>query len=237
MPAKATATPRSLIVAGALMALIQPSVWGEATAPAHHDPAGHDNHEDAAQEDGWHRLQDWVIGVLGGVHPHATDHDTQGHLEPLAVTLFSDQTELFAELPPLVVGETAEFLVHLTRLADFKAIEVGEVRVTLTGGDTPDETFIAPSPSRPGLFRVAVAPSAAGERRVRITLASLDIQDTHDLGNLPVYPNHLAAEPAAGEDVGEESGVVLLKEQQWRSDFATAVATPRLLRGSVPATG
>ena len=48
---------------------------------------------------------------------------------------------------------------------------------------------------------------------------------------------HLAAERAAGEGGAEDGGVVLLKEQQWRSDFATAVATPRRLRGSVPATG
>ncbi len=247
MPAKASATLRSLIVAGALMAWVQPAAWGEATAPAHpdqaghdqagHDRAGHDHEEEAAQEDSWHRLQDWVIGLLGGVHPHATDHDAEGHLEPLAVTLFSDRTELFAEMPPLVVGETAEFLVHLTRLADFKPIEVGEVRVTLAGGDAPDETFIAPSPSRPGLFRVAVSPAAVAERRVQISLASSDLQDTHDLGELPVYPDHLAAERAAGEGGAEDGGVVLLKEQQWRSDFATAVATPRRLRGSVPATG
>ncbi|MGB8144779.1 MAG: hypothetical protein WCF05_06370, partial [Chromatiaceae bacterium] len=89
MPAKASATLRSLIVAGALMALVQPAAWGEATAPAHpdqagHDQAGHDHPEEAAQEDSWHRLQDWVIGILGGVHPHATDHDAEGHLEPLA---------------------------------------------------------------------------------------------------------------------------------------------------------
>lgn len=65
MPAKASATLRSLNFAGVLMALVQPAAWAEATAPAHPDQAGHEHEEEVAQDDNWHRLQDWVIGLLG----------------------------------------------------------------------------------------------------------------------------------------------------------------------------
>ncbi len=127
--------------------------------------------------------------------------------------------------------------MHLTRLTDFKPVTEGEVRVTLSGGGAPDESFASPAPARPGLFRVKATPAVPGERRVHIAFASPDLQDSHDLGLLAVHPDHAAAEAAAGAAGPDGGGVVLLKEQQWRSDFGTAVAAQRLLRGSVPATG
>ncbi len=245
MHPKSAATQGSLILAGVLLALSHAPLRGDTslTSPpgtAGQGPqvdGGRPAHEDGGHEDWWHRLQDWTIGLLGGVHPHADDHGHEEHREPLALTLFSDRTELFAELPPLVLGEASEFLVHLTRLEDFKPVTEGEVRVTLSGGDSPDESFASHAPARPGLFRVKVTPAVPGERRVRIALASPDVQDSHDLGVFPVHPDQGAAEAAAGAETPDGGGVVLLKEQQWRSDFVTAVAAQRLLRGSVPATG
>jgi RND family efflux transporter MFP subunit len=201
------------------------------------DRSAHD-HEVDADDPWWHRLQDWTIGLLGGVHSHETEHGHEEHLEPVALTLFSDRTELFAELPPLVLGDPSELLVHLTRLADFKPVTEGEVKVTLSAGGSADESFVSPAPARPGLYRVKVTPAVSGERRVRIALTAPDLQDSHDLGVLSVHPDHEAAEAAAGAEPPDPAGgVTLLKEQQWRSDFGTAVAAQRLLRGSVPATG
>ncbi|MGB4334126.1 MAG: efflux RND transporter periplasmic adaptor subunit [Chromatiaceae bacterium] len=247
MPAKFTPTSGSFILCGALLALSYTSSRAATTATQHQEHPEQETRITAeppssapqagVQENWWHSWQDEIIGFLGGVHPHATDHDQEEHLEPQALTLFSRQTELFVEFPPLVAGENAEFLVHLTRLADFTPLTAGEVRVTLAGGEAPDETFVSPAPARPGLFRVAVTPATVGERHLRIALAAPDLQDIHDLGELPIHPDHLAAEQAAGDGDHQEGGVVLFKEQQWRSDFATAIALPRRLRGSVPATG
>ena len=36
--------------------------------------------------------------------------------EVLSVTRWTDKTELFAEYPPLAVGSTSRFAIHLTRL-------------------------------------------------------------------------------------------------------------------------
>ena len=246
MHPKSAATQGSLIVAGVLLALSHSPLRGETTPTLPQGSEGQgpqvdlghpaQAHEDEGHEDWWHRLQDWTIGMLGGVHPHEDERGHEDHLEPLALTLFTERTELFAELPPLVLGEASELLLHLTRLADFKPVTEGEVKVTLSGGGAPDESFASPAPARPGLFRVKVTPAVPGERRVRIALASPDMQDSHDLGVLPVHPDQEAAEAAAGADI-PGGGIVLLKEQQWRADFGTAVAAQRLLRGSVPATG
>ena len=184
MHTKSAATLGSLIVVGVLTILIYSPLRSEANPTGPQGPAGHGtsvgpdqtahDHEVDADDTWWHRLQDWTIGVLGGVHSHESEHGDEEHLEPLAVTLFSDRTELFAELPPLIIGEPSEFLVHLTRLADFKPVTEGEVKVTLSGGDSPDESFASPAPARPGLYRVKVTPAVPGERRVRIALASPD---------------------------------------------------------------
>jgi RND family efflux transporter MFP subunit len=199
--------------------------------------ADHDRGYAGARHGDWlHRLQDWVIALFGGVHPHgdAYGHD---HAEPLAVTLYGGETELFAELPPLVAGERAELLVHLTRLPDFKPVTEGEVSVSLSGGGAPEETFAAPAPARPGLFRVTATPAVSGERRLRLVLDAPGLRETHDLGLVPVHPDLEAAEAAQAPGEPADEGVVLLKEQQWQADFATALAGERLLRESVPATG
>ncbi len=209
-------------------------------------PNGDSGSQDAAQatgdhaygqhpDDWWHRLQDWVIAALGGTHPHGDAHDHPEPPEPFAITHFSDRTELFAELPPLVTGEPAEMLVHLTRLADFQPVAEGAVRVTLVGGGSPQEVFEAPEPARPGLFRVPITPVAAGERQLQVSLEAPGLSVNHDLGTFPVHTDPHDLPTAAPE--AHDDGVVLLKEQQWRSDFATARAERRLLRGSVPATG
>ena len=43
----------------------------------------------------------------------------------LDVTSWTQQTELYMEHPPLVAGQTIRFAVHLTKLADFQALNAG----------------------------------------------------------------------------------------------------------------
>lgn len=62
------------------------------------------------------------------------------------------------------------------------------------------------------------------------------LAENHDHGS--ESGNHLDHGHAEhGEQAAEDNSVQLTKEQQWLSDFATAVVERRILRGSVPATG
>ena len=90
--------------------------------------------------------------------------------EPLSVTRWTDKTELFAEYPPLVVGGTSRFAIHLTRLDSFKALTEGNVEVRLQGGAGQPEVFRVDAPSRPGIFGVDVKPAQAGKRELVIVL-------------------------------------------------------------------
>jgi membrane fusion protein, heavy metal efflux system len=152
--------------------------------------------------------------------------------EALSVTRWTGKTELFAEYPPLTVGETSRFAIHLTRLADFKALTEGHVDVHLRGGAAPAEVFRVEAPSRPGIFGVDVTPKHAGRRELVIALRASGLTDEHRVGEVDVYPNAAAARASAeqGEDAG---GISFLKEQQWTLDFGTAVVREQAVRESI----
>ena len=109
-------------------------------------------------------------------------------LEPLSVTRWTGKTELFAEYPPLVVGQTSRFAIDLTRLDSFKALTEGHVEVRLTGGSGPSEAFPVDAPSRPGIFGVDVKPAQAGVRELTIVLRLAGLDDEHRVGAVRVYP-------------------------------------------------
>jgi RND family efflux transporter MFP subunit len=152
--------------------------------------------------------------------------------EVLRVTRWTDQTELFAEYPPLAVGETSRFAIHLTRLDSFKALTEGRVEVHLRGGTAPAEIFRVDAPSRPGIFGVDVKPVQAGTREMVIVLRSSGLNDEHRVGQIDVYVNAEAARAAS--KAGEETpGISFLKEQQWSLDFGTALVRQQSVRESI----
>ena len=153
--------------------------------------------------------------------------------EALSVTRWSDKTELFAEYPPLAVGETSRFAIHLTRLADFKALTEGHVEVHLRGGAGPAEVFRVDAPSRPGIFGVDVKPARAGKRELVITLHATGLTDEHRVGDIEVHADAAAARASAGGGTKETAGVSFLKEQQWTLDFGTAIVREHAVRESI----
>jgi RND family efflux transporter MFP subunit len=180
----------------------------------------------------------WFVAVVAllsatacgrGTEPAAAEN---GELDPLAVTRWSDKTELFAEYPPLVVGQTSRFAIHLTDLRTFKAITAGQVEMQLQGGGAP-ETFRVDGPSRPGIFGVDVKPSRPGNRVLVIALKSPGLADEHRIPDVVVHGDQQAASKAVESSTPEEEGISFLKEQQWALDFGTSLAEERALRESI----
>jgi hypothetical protein len=97
-----------------------------------------------------------AASALTGCGRRAGDAADETALPTLDVTNWTDQTELFMEYPALVAGQTALFAVHLTTLADFKAVTAGRASVEFTpeAGGAPTR-LLGPQPSRPGVFRVS----------------------------------------------------------------------------------
>lgn len=152
---------------------------------------------------------------------------------PVSVTRWTTATELFAEYPALVTGETSRFAIHLTRLDTFKALTEGAVEVRLEGASGPPLSFRTEAPSRPGIFGVDVTPAGAGKRQLVIVLRSKEVNDEHRVGEVEVYPSADSAREAASGDAEEAAGISFLKEQQWTLDFGTAVVAAQAVRESV----
>jgi membrane fusion protein, heavy metal efflux system len=153
--------------------------------------------------------------------------------EALSVTRWTDKTELFAEYPPLVVGGTSRFAIHLTRLDSFKALTEGNVEVRLQGGSGQPEVFGVDAPSRPGIFGVDVKPAQAGKRELVIVLKARGLSDEHRVGEVGVHPNAEAARVVARSDGEDDPGISFLKEQQWSLDFGTAIVKEQAVRESI----
>ncbi len=152
-------------------------------------------------------------------------------LEALSVTRWTAATELFAEYPPLVRGETSRFAIHLTRLDTSKPLLDGRVEVRLEGGG-PVEVFATDAPSRPGIFGVDVRPTRAGTRTLVIELKARGLIDVHRIDGVTVHPTVDAAKAVPAEPEGAP-GISFLKEQQWSLDFGTAVVTTGTVRDSL----
>ncbi len=151
----------------------------------------------------------------------------------LSVTRWTDQTELFAEYPPLVAGSTSRFAIHLTRLDTFKALTEGHVEVRLQGGSVEPAVFTVDAPSRPGIFGVDVTPAQAGKRDLVIALRSAGLNVEHHVGEVDVHPSAAAARAPAPAAGGETPGISFLKEQQWALDFGTAIVKEDGVRESI----
>ena len=174
--------------------------------------------------------------VAAGCSRSSAPNAAREEPETLSITRWTDKTELFAEYPPLTVGSTSRFAIHLTRLDDFKPLAEGYVDVRLEGGPSPPEVFHVAAPSRPGIFGVDVKPGNGGKRQLVITLKADGLNDEHRVGEVDVHPDTEAARAAA--PAGEESsGISFLKEQQWSLDFGTAVVKEEPVSESIRVPG
>lgn len=185
-----------------------------------HGEHGHDDHANESPGHDDH----------GGGHGHAED--------AIAVTHYTDRTELFVEYPPLVVGSDSEFAAHMTQLGEsFRAVERGRFTVVLAGNG-PEERFTVDAPSQRGIFRPVVTPRRAGTRQMSLHLESEELSSVHELGEVTVHVDQAAASAAtASEEEAEEPEISFLKEQQWRIDFANAPVERATLRRSIEALG
>lgn len=186
-----------------------------------------------------------AVAVLAACHghPHAAD-DPHGHAtaaEPserpgLSFTDWTADTELFIELPALVVGKDSACAAHVTRLKPYAALASGSVAVLLQGPQG-SERFESNKPSIPGIFRPVAAPKTAGKRRLVVQIRSDGLSADHDLGEVRVYPDDTAAHRAHPPEPEAPGRIAFLKEQQWPIEFDVALVAEQLLRRSLQLAG
>ncbi len=160
--------------------------------------------------------------------PTATVGDTW------SVTAWGKHYEVFPEVDVLIAGEIAVSHTHVTQLAEFAPLNEGTVEIVLAG-PSGEEVFRSDQPSRPGLFNVEVLPAATGERELLFRITGPEGSEEIRGGKVRVGTSErpggivVAPAPKGASDGGEP--LALLKEEQWRSEFATGwVRTGQLAR-------
>lgn len=172
-------------------------------------------------------------------------HDDHGHgattgpaeLPGQSVTTWAERTELFMEYPPLIVGREARFAAHVTEMPTFRAVTSGRVTLTVIYPGGAEVSGAVDAPSNPGIFRPVLTPSKVGPCELRFTIASPQVSETFAAGPCEVFADEAAARAKLGEEAEVPGRITFLKEQQWKTDFATVAAGEQDLQDGVRATG
>ncbi len=107
--------------------------------------------------------------------------------EPIAITDYSELTELFVEFDPFVINQPSTFLAHFTYMDTFKPFKKGRVEACLTFHNQKKECFSVDAPASVGIFKPVAIPTQTGGAKLSITIALNDIKVTHQLGEFKVY--------------------------------------------------
>lgn len=184
---------------------------------------GHDHAEEAA-----------------GDHDH--DHGHGGHgdeneLPGQSVTMWTDHNELFMEYAPLIVGRESAFAAHVSRIPTFKAALEGKVSVSIQQADGKTIVAEVTAPRSPGIFRPVLTPTTAGKCKMTVTIERGGATDVLAIEACEVHASVDAAKTALGDEEEVAGRVTYLKEQAWKTEFATAAVGETELQPSVRASG
>lgn len=162
-------------------------------------------------------------------HEHEAGHDEghghdDGSGDNWSVTAWGSHFEIFPEIDALVAGRTASAHVHVTRLEDFAPVSEGAVEIVL-GSSPGEQVFRSETAKRPGLFTVELTPDSPAELDLRFRIVTPEATEELRGGRVRVgtaeQPGGIRVAPAPKGGRGGEPSP-FLKEEQWRSDFATS---------------
>ncbi|GAB1370261.1 hypothetical protein MASR1M45_03210 [Candidatus Kapaibacterium sp.] len=170
-------------------------------------------------------------------HDHNTGgHDDHGHgggdIENIRFTVFSAQHELFAEVTPMIKGEEGQFVVHFTKLSDFKPVTKGSLKIVLSG--SINETLSVDTIARTGIFIASYTPKSTGIVEIAFIYSDNGIMDTIKVQSQKCYSS---MEEAKKEQKPAEKGITFLKEESWKIDFSLMHVIPANFSETVKATG
>lgn len=142
----------------------------------------------------------------------AADSNDEGEhaAEMVQLTAYSAKTEVFMEFAEPVAGEKTGFLIHLTRLADWKPVTEGPLKLVFTPATGEPVSFAVPAPARPGIYQTELVLATAGVYSLALISEGKGFSDTITIPEVHVVQKgeaHQAHtdEKHAGHD-GKETG-------------------------------
>lgn len=171
-------------------------------------------------------LLSWWVSVAligcGAENPEVAESE-----EGWAVTSWGHFYEVFAEADPLIAGQTALSHTHVTVLNRFLALTEGRVAAVLQSADGAEAVFWQDGALRPGIYSIAISPAVEGEFNLIFRVESPHATEDIPSGRVHVgnatEPGGLVEAPSygPGSSQGGTPPIGFLKEQQWKTAFAT----------------
>lgn len=160
-----------------------------------------------------------------------------------SVTAWSEHFEVFPEVEALVAGRAATSHTHVTVLSDFSPLRDGTVTAVLRSATEAQE--FAGTFKRDGIYAIEIKPRREGEHGLSFRIKTKGIDEEVSAGRVRVgttaAPGGLVAPPsnAAGSAApasADPAALSFLKEQQWKTPFATAWVSQGTLPAGVSGT-
>ena len=167
---------------------------------------------------------------------NSKDGATASELPSLSYTIYTNQSELFAEFRTLVVSDTAKLGGHFTHLGEsFTAITDGTITLTLTVGEkTVSQTSTVSS--SPGIFRYTFVPEKSGTGRMVFDIKNKEFTDQIVIDNVTVYADAKSA-IASQKEEPKSNQISYLKEQAWKVEFANKAVVRQRFYEIIKTTG
>ena len=173
------------------------------------------------------------IFILGCGKPHTQNNDDYDP-PSVAVTQWTDKMEIFMEYEIPVKSKPIKFIVHLTKLKNFKAITEGELTLTFTHENDKKIQVKKNSLLREGIFTPIATFELTGKYNFIIDYKSKDVVESFDIGEIVVYQSQ---NEIPVEEETEDGGISFLKEQQWKTEFGTEAARNLKIHSAIIAMG
>ena len=192
--------------------------------------------------------------------PDAALDDHGEHMN--SVTMWSNQMELFMEFAPLISNQESEFIVHLTKLENFKPVTSGQLSFVFDSHSGQPQTIIVDGVTRDGIFLKKITIKNPDEYDVILKYNGEGFSEIFDLGHIEVFADKAELEEHIHGDVERKqengdvdndsdhqhadehetdnqthsaSDITFLKEQQWKTDFQTAFGRKMKVKSSITA--
>ena len=166
-----------------------------------------------------------VAALLGSSCTGSSVEDQHAEADSWSITAWGSLYEVFPEVDILIAGEPASAHTHVTALEDFTPVVDGSVEIVLSS-QTGEQVFAVSESVRPGIFNVEIRPESAGEYDLTFRIASATGREEIRGGKVRVgtadSPGGVIVAPAPKAPIDGGEPLSFLKEEQWRSDFATS---------------
>ena len=151
-------------------------------------------------------------------------HSEKGHEHEhhITMTAYNGQTELYAEISPMVAGKECSFTAHFTRTDSFKPVAEDKLTAIVRINDHK-QTYTIDKPQRPGIYKLNFTPKEEGAISFSLTLQGRQETARFDLNGLTVFTEEDDAhEDAESREIHCANGIVFPKEMSWNIVFSTA---------------